>query len=418
MESKTFRVKHFAPLLMAIVLTHGMSVGWVKAGELTREQAIRIALENNPEVTAAQKDWEIARAGLTQARAFPDPELEFEYEELPGVSNIDRYGERNIGISQKIEFPVKWWLRNRSAGRRAQAVRMAVYEMTKLEVATSVKIALDRILLQQEVLNYTKKNLGLAEELLQKAQIRFDAGDVSQLEVLRAEVETGRAENRVTVARNELSVARAELNALLARDVGIPLKVAGEFVFRPVNLDLGRLKKIALDNRPDLVGARFNVAAARLNRSMAVSSIVPDLNIGVFRQRIKTPVGGDNFWHVRLGMEAPIWALFRQRGEITQAHAEADQAIAVGNAVRYRVMLEVESAYLDLKAAEEQVCLFQDRILLKAERAYEVAGLSYDEGKLTYLELLEAQRVLTQTSMDYAGTIFNFLSIGRSGAIC
>ena len=82
----------------------------------------------------------------------------------------------------------------------------------------------------------------------------------------------------------------------------------------------------------------------------------------------------------------------------------------MGNAVRYRVMLEVESAYLDLKAAEEQVCLFQDRILLKAERAYEVAGLSYDEGKLTYLELLEAQRVLTQTRMDYAGTIFNFLS--------
>jgi len=240
--------------------------------------------------------------------------------------------------------------------------------------------------------------------------VRFEAGDVPQLEVLRAGVGTGRAENRVIMARNGLSVSRAKLNTLLAREIHTPLEVTDDFSYLPIEVDLEKLIDLALERRPDLLGAGLKVARSHSNQSAAVSSIMPDLNIGVFRQRIRGDVDNDNFWHVVLGIDVPIWAMFRQRGEIAQASAETARAAAEENALRYQVLLEVKSAFLDLKSTEDQVQLFQNRILREAKRAHKVASMSYQEGKASYLELLEAQRALTETRVEYAQALFNHRS--------
>jgi len=77
------------------------------------------------------------------------------------------------------------------------------------------------------------------------------------------------------------------------------------------------------------------------------------------------------------------------------------------SALRYRVLLEVESAFLEVQTSAEQVRLYQDRIVRVAERSFEVASRSYAEGKATYLELLEAQRALTGVREEYAGALFS-----------
>ncbi len=406
-----FRRTHlFTTAMLFCMITALAQTASVRAETLTRDEAIQIALSSNPEVAAARQSWEIAKARLIQARAFPDPELGFEYEELSGVSNIDGYGERNVGINQRVELPVKWWLRNKVAKKRSDAVKMAVFEMTKLEVATRVKTAFDRVLLAREILEYKKQDLQLAQDLLQKSQVRFEAGDVPELEVLRAGVEAGRAENRVTIARNDQLVFGAVLNSLLGREANRPMVLNGDLSYSPLETDLERLRKLSIDLRPDLLGSELNLAAARSNKSAAMLSIVPDVNIGVYRQSIRSNFGRDDYWHVLFGIDLPIWGMFRQRGKIVQAKAETALADAERNAVRYQLLLEVESAFLDLRAAAEQVQLYRDRILQEAQRAYEVASLSYQEGKASYLELLESQRALTDTRVEYAQALFNHKS--------
>ena len=71
-------------------------------------------------------------------------------------------------------------------------------------------------------------------------------------------------------------------------------------------------------------------------------------------------------------------------------------------------MLETESAYLELQNAQAQVVLFQQQILPAAERTYEIASRSYDEGKATYLQLLEAQRTLTDSRIERAEVLFDY----------
>ena len=163
----------------------------------------------------------------------------------------------------------------------------------------------------------------------------------------------------------------------------------------------------ALKQRPDLAGIALQLKALQSQQAAATAAYLPDLHVGLARQQRH---GGheENFWRLRFGLEVPLWAFSRQRGERAAAKAEVAKVAAERDAMRYQVLLETEQAYLDLETAEEQVILFQGQILPEAERAFEVAGRSYDEGKLTYLELLEAQRTYIETRMEYAHVLFEY----------
>jgi cobalt-zinc-cadmium efflux system outer membrane protein len=390
----------------------GLAIGYLSlastaANALSREDAIQIALEENPEVLAAQKAWEAARARSTQARALPDPELELEYEELPGMTRFGAFGERAFGVTQRIESPLKWWRRSAAASQAAEAVHLGVLEMTRLDISTRVKVAYDRVLFKVKRHEHIRQNLQLAEDFLHKAQLRLEAGDVPQLEVLRAEVEAGRAANRLTQARNELAIARAELNTLMAQQSSTALEIDGELEFQPVKLELEPLRQVALQRRPDLLGAAWALESARSEQALARAAFLPDLNVGLFRQTIQAPGGNDDFWRVGLALELPLWGAARQRGQLAEAKASAQQVAAEQSTLRNQVLLEVERAFMNVQTAAEQVRLYQERIVREAERSFEVASRSYAEGKATYLELLEAQRTLTGVREEYAEALFN-----------
>ena len=376
---------------------------------MSRINAIRLVVERNPAVEAARNVYEAARAQAQQAGALPDPELEVEFAEVPELGSLSEYGERTIELSQRVELPLKWWHRLQAGRQQAEATRLAVFEMTKLDITLQAKQAYDRIALQKSLLQHAQQDLDLAQNILRQADIRFEAGDVPQLDVMRASVEVGRATNRLTAAKNDLSVAKTSLNALLARPLQTPFALADSLVYRPVETHLDQLTAAALKQRPDLAGTELQLKALQSQQAAATAAYWPDLNVGLGRQQ-RHEGGGheENSWKVRFGIEIPLWAFSRQRGERAEAKAEVAKVVAERDVVRYQVLLETEQAYLDLNTAEEQVALFQDQILPEAERAFEVAGRSYDEGKLTYLELLEAQRTWIETQIEYAQVLFKY----------
>jgi outer membrane protein TolC len=378
------------------------------AEALSRAEAIQIALVKNPEVIAARQEWRAAKARATQARALPDPELELEYEEVPELNRLGDFAERAVGITQLIESPLKWRRRSRAADQSARAVRLAVFEMTKVDISTRVKVAYDRVLLQRKRLGYIEQSLKLSQDFLKKARLRLQAGDVAQLEVLRAEVEEGRAANRLTEVRSNLSVARAELNALLARKDRAALAVRGELSYQPVSLELDVLYQWAQERRPDLRSANWALKSARSEQAAVRAAWLPDLSLGLFRQTIRTPAGEDDSWRVGLALEIPLWGAARQRGELAEAGAITKRVKAERHNMLNQALLDIEIAYLNVRTAEKQLLLFQDRIVRVAEHTVEVAGQSYQEGKATYLALLEAQRALAEVREEYAEALFNY----------
>ena len=401
-------------VLSAIVLIGSVNCGiladvaYAQTFELDRQAAVDLALQQNPEVVVAQKVWDAARARVTQARALPDPELELEYEELPGITRTSDFAERSFGATQRVESPLKWWRRGQAASQAAQATRLTVLEMTRLDIQFRVKLAFDRVLFAERRVGYVEQNAQLAQDFFAKAQRRLAAGDVVQLEVLRAEVEAGRAANRMVEARGDLSVAKVELNTLLARPNKAPLQLRGDLLGQPGLLPLEKLQQLGMERRPDLLGADWAVISSHSARSATLAGLMPDLNLGIFRQSIRGATGGENFWRVAVALDFPLWGGAKQRGGLAEAKAVVGQAVAEKDRVRYQVLLQIESALLGVQSACKRVELFEEGILHEAERGTEVAGRSYVEGKVSYLELLDAQKTLSEVREEYVAALFDF----------
>ena len=376
----------------------------LQAEVLSRSDAVRMVVERNPEVEAARNAWEGARARARLDRAPPDPE--FEFEELPRLGSSHDHGEHTIGVTQRLPSPLNWWHRLRAGRRQAEAARLAHFETAKLDMGMKAKNAYDRVALQESLLRHAGQDLDLARDILRQAEIRFEAGDVPRLDVMRASVEVGRATFRLTAAENDLSVARTGLNALLARPLQTPFAVSDSLVYRPRDTGLDQLTDAALRQRPDLEGLTLRLKALKNRQAAATAAWWPDLNLGLALQQRHGH--GGNSWLFRFAAEVPLWAFSRQRGERAEARAAVAQAEAEREALRFQVLLETEQAYLDLGTAGEQVALFQNRILPEAERAFELAGLSYEEGKSSCLELLEARRTWIETRVEYAEVLFEY----------
>src|SRR5262245_14285185 len=91
--------------------------------KLTLQQAIQLAMANNPQVLTAQKQVDAARARILQAEAIPNLGFGLHWDETPSNFDITAAGERNIGFVQPFEFPGK-----RGARRRVARIDQQCFE--------------------------------------------------------------------------------------------------------------------------------------------------------------------------------------------------------------------------------------------------------------------------------------------------
>ena len=88
---------------------------------LTLEQAINLAQKQNPHIVAAQAKASQAQAVATQASWLNEPELMYEFMQIPASSlNPTNSTLRRYGLAQKIPFPYKLWLQGSAAAKQAQ----------------------------------------------------------------------------------------------------------------------------------------------------------------------------------------------------------------------------------------------------------------------------------------------------------
>ncbi|MEE9184604.1 MAG: TolC family protein, partial [Acidimicrobiia bacterium] len=207
-------------------------------------RVIARVLRENPDVRAAERAYAAARGRLlTQRAPLPDPFFVADYEGLSKPLGLSGFAERAVGIVQPIEFPLKWWKRNEVVGNEARITEMA-FEMVKLVKTADARKGYGEALARQRDEVLAGDNLALAQDFLQKAEVRFEAGDVRRIEVLRAGIEVARAELDTMMVGKELLLAKAALNLLMARDAHAPLNLTDELTFTPVDYDMESLKAL------------------------------------------------------------------------------------------------------------------------------------------------------------------------------
>jgi cobalt-zinc-cadmium efflux system outer membrane protein len=148
--------------------------------------------------------------------------------------------------------------------------------------------------------------------------------------------------------------------------------------------------------------------SAKATRTASLASFVPDLSLSIARETTISPAGRLKSWRTGLVLELPLWIMFKERGKIAEVSAQYRQATAEKDRVKLRVLQDVNTAYSAFQATAQRMAWMQKRIRPTAEAAYNIARRSYDEGEATYLDLLEAQKDLIETSIEYAETLFEY----------
>lgn len=397
--------RFFLCLFVYYSLTGQLSRQTPASGEaLTLDQCIAVALSQNPLLESSRQLHQASLARVQQAKALAQPSLNLDSDLQPRLFDFKGSGESYFGLSQNLDFPGKRSLRGKIASRESNELEMDT-ELLKLDLVFQVKESFYGLLLAQEIQKYAEQDLELAKDFLQKAEIKFEAGDVARAEVLRARVEVAKAENSVRATANDVRLAKARLNFLLARRKYQPLEIAGEYKKRSPEFTLDELKEKASATRPEIKRVGFSLEKENLRKKLGYFSYLPDFSLGISRHRL---TGAPTTWDFTLSARIPIFFLQPLKGEIAEAEANLEAFRKEREHVANSIALEVEDSYANALMAARQIDLYEKEILAQAEEAYNMFLFSFQEGEIGGIELIEARRTLIEARKSYADALNNF----------
>ncbi|MDP3148781.1 MAG: TolC family protein [Ignavibacteria bacterium] len=392
-------------LYVALVLSLNL-YGQTEIKELSLNEAIEIGLKNNPEVKRAMENISASKGRFWSGISLPQPEVGVSYEYAPVNSSLSNYNEKTLAVSQSFEFPTNYFLKGSKFNKEEE---VAAYKLNLVErsVINQIKTNYYKALAKQYQIKSAEENLVISEDFFKKAEIRQNVGEGTNLERLTAKVQYTEARNNLEVAKNELTTAFAELNYSLGfgkQSYDSNFSLTDSLVFVDHNISLVQIYKSFEETNPQIKIAELEYGISSVEKSLAWSSLLPNINLSYFKQARD---GDNGFYGASFGVSVPLWFMFDQRGKIQEAVANQSISESELQLTKNEVVLKLKSAFTDHENNLKQVKLYVNDILPQAEEIYRTAIKSYDAGELTYLEYLQAKQTLISSRNNYINALFN-----------
>ena len=364
-------------------------------------QAVAAALSGSPALRGAGAAQQAVRGNALSAPLHPNPELSAVTEDFGGIGATGtRRGGRavqtTVGASQRIELGGKRGARIGLAGE-ANNVAGLDFTLVRLDLARDVLTALAGAVASARLVDIELERARLADETLRVARGRVEAGRDPLVQQRRAEVTRTTSLIAAERARQEAEVSLRNLTVLL----GVPqIQLAPRQPWfdkiRPLRLQPGRValagrSRDSLAEAPDLTRLEAVVAQRRADLALQRANAVPDVTVQGYVRRLEET--RETAFVVGVAIPLPIYD--RNQGGIARAQAELLQVEAEAERGRLAVMASLTTAERRLDLAQRAAQTLRTEAVPAAEQAARFASGGFAAGKFTYLEVLDAQRVLS-----------------------
>lgn len=364
---------------------------------LTLNEAIRLALANNPELRASGFQVEAAAGRAYQAKLWTNPELGLNADEWP-VSRGRGFSDaiQTVGIAQTLPYPGKKSLDKRIGGA---GVRLSEMELAlrQTEIVRDVKAAFFRVLAAERVIEVSTQLVAVAESSAATARKRVAAGAAPDQEQLRAEVQSEQARTELADFERELAVARQALATLLGRPELQEASLTGALAEAPMASLMDTNAETMLARHPSAAVAQANLDRALLEHRRARLEPYPDVKVGVSGGRI----GETDQSIIQLGFSLPLPIIDRAKGKQLETRANLGSAEAERQAVQQQLHQEWANALKRYRTTTEQVASYHERILPKATAALRLVQTGFEQGKFNLIDLLDTQRTTAEARLAY-----------------
>jgi cobalt-zinc-cadmium efflux system outer membrane protein len=376
---------------------------------LTWEQVQQKFDAANPTLRAGQLNIDEAKAGEITAFLRPNPDLTVSLDQFnPFTTNPYRPFtnlQPGIAASYLYERLHKRDLRKESAVK-ATTIAQSTQDDLRRTMTYTLRNAFVQTLQQKAVLALAKENLEYYDRLLGVNRVRFNAGDIAQVDLDRLELQRIQYLSDIQTATTTLRTSKIMLLQMLNDRTPVDqFDITGPFDFEEKIMPVDDVRTIALATRPDLRAAVEAVDKAQTDHKLAEANGSTDPTFGIdFGRQLGDPT------YVGFSVNVPLRIFDKNQGEKLKTQLDITRQERLRDAAQAQVFSDVDSAYVTLTGSLTLLQPYKATYLAQALKVRDTIAFSYQHGAASLLDFLNAQSDYRSIRLNYLNLVGSFLN--------
>ncbi|TDQ08590.1 CusA/CzcA family heavy metal efflux RND transporter [Pedobacter metabolipauper] len=372
------------------VLLFILTCGTVNAqtGPINRQQAIELALKNNPLMTNAGLEIGIQQEHKKAALEIPKTEFNMMY----GQYNSQVKNDNNFSVSQTFPFPSVFGATAALGNAQLKGAQLKA-AISKNELVLQVKQVYSSLQYLYELRKLLNKQDSINTGFVKSASLRYKTGESTLLEQTTAETQQNEIRNQLLLNEANISIYLSKLQVLLG------LKTTVIIADRDLKAeDTAMVTDTAeLKNNPLLELGKQQIEIAEKQKKLIGARSLPDITLGYFNQSLTGTqnVNGqevffdrmDRFQGLNIGLSIPLF-FGAQKARVRSAELSRQQQVSGYESSENRLKGEYQQAIQEYQKNKNSLQYYQTSALTNATLILKNSKIAYQSGEMTYNEFL------------------------------
>jgi outer membrane protein len=385
------------------------------------ERAFRIALSNNEKiiVSSARQQQADESVVIAKSRLFPDLSVSgsaIRQKELsqsfgPGLPPRTFQPEENyryeVELRHRLYHGGKTWYGWSLRSQEAQAQSFRHFRQQQ-EILYTVARRYYGVLLAKRNLKIARNGLTRSKNQLERAQGRFEVGEVTRTSVLRTKVSVSWSKQKKRRAENNLNVAYQRFGLALGYDTAVKSVEDLKFDdFKGGSVD--EYYRKALKNRWDLRRARANKKAASKRVRWQMSDYFPSVDLVSQYSNAEEPTFSSETenWSVQLVGSYPLFTGWMETAQVDRAQSMYRAARARLQRLEKEVQITIKNIYLNIQTQQSVIRTTRNEVK-SARQNYEKISAEFEQGLASSVDVNDSLQVLQEAESRLANARYNY----------
>jgi outer membrane protein, heavy metal efflux system len=365
---------------------------------------------SNPTLLAGQVTIDESRADEITAYLRPNPNVTLAWDQFTPFNDNPYRPLAQSYLSWSLDYlherEHKRELRRTSA-QKATAISISAQSDLERNLMFNLRDAFVRVLLAKAVRRVAQDNLDYYDKEIAISQDRLKAGDISQVDFQRVELQRIQFESDLTTAEVNLRTAKIDLLALLRNPVPVEqFDVSETFDFAEPATTLEELRTIALNSRPDLKEAEQSLEKAKTDHQLAIANGSADPTFSVDASHQPAPLNT----YVGVSVNLPLRFFDRNQGEKLRTSLDIGRNEKLRDATELTALHDVDSTYATLESTLKLLRPYKAKYLKEAVDIRTAVSFAYLRGAASLLDFLDAQKEYRDTQLNYLNLVGAYFS--------
>jgi outer membrane protein len=260
------------------------------AQELTLEQAITIALQNNHNIQIQKNQIEIAKnqATIGNADLLPKVDISGNYSVSQSKTDIQFVTDpapqkglesesKSSGLSANLSYTLFDGFGNIRTYQKLQEQEELAEVQTRLNIESTLMQVINgyfEVLRNQTQLEIVKNTLSISKDRLARLEGSYKYGSGNKIDILNAEVDFNTDSANFLNTKQALENAKYNLNYLLGRDIETNFEVVSSTI-NDGSINYESVKSKAISNNANILLSQTNLSISELDKKINQSRYMP-----------------------------------------------------------------------------------------------------------------------------------------------